>query len=342
LIKKKQNGVLVEMNFNNNKLQFVSEKLNEVSRMPNTENSLAVILAGGNGFSGNVITPAKFYNQKPFQFCRTEGGEIVINNARKQVEKTFSPDKTMFVVTEEHKHIYEEILSDVPTEKLIVQPQDRGTTTAILYTALRLALTNPSAILAIFPADFHAPDVNEFMRNVESACAFARRDPNLILLGIKPEDAETKEEWIELDPSAPVDKNFGIWRVSRFSAQATPKQTREFLRNGAFVNSSVIVGTPATFLRKISRYAPEIYERFTLAAERIGTISEERSVRAAYYSNYPNTDFSRDVLEKIIEKLLVVPVQASLRSAVDIEPQAVASVSETVVNSAPKFYVAGV
>lgn len=329
------------MNYNNKKSQFVSEKSNGISRIPNTENCLAIILAGENAPSGNEIFPAKFHDQRPFQFSRTESGEIVINNARKQIEKVFSPDKTMYVVTEKHRRFYEEILSDVRTENLIVQPEDKGTTTAIFYTALRLAMTNPSAVLTMFPADFHAPDANEFMRRVKSACAFARRDPNLILLGIKPDVGETRNEWIELDSSAPVDKDSEVWRVSRFSAKATPKQTRQLLRNGAFVNSSVLVGTVATFLRKISRYAPETYERFNLAAERIGTISEDRSVRAAYYSNHLDTDFSQDVLEKITEKLLVIPVQASLKSAVGIEPQAVARVTETVVNTAPKYFVAG-
>ena len=224
------------------------------------------------------------------------------------------------------------------TENLIVQPQDDGTTMAILYAALRMAIKNPSAVLTFFPADFHAPNADEFMRHVKSACAFARRDPNLILLGIKPDDAKTEDEWIELDPSAPVDKNFGVWRVRRFLTNA--EQSRELINKGALLNSSVMVGTPATFLRKISRAAPEIYERFSLAAERIGTASEQRAVRAAYYSQYSYTDFSRDVLEKIAEKLMVVPVPASLKNAVGIEPQAVAPIPETVVNSAPKFYTA--
>lgn len=103
-----------------------------------------------------------------------------------------------------------------------------------------------------------------------------------------------------------------------------------------------MVGMPATFLRKIRRAAPEIYERFSLAAERIGTISEQRAVQAAYYSQYPYTDFSRDVLEKSAEKLMVIPVPASLKSAVGIEPCAVAPMPETILQSAPKFYTARV
>lgn len=328
------------MNFNTNKSLFVSAKSNDVSGMQNTENSLAIILAGGSGLPSSGLIPANLRGQRPAHFSRTAGSEIVINKTRKQIEKVFPAQDTMFVVSEQHERYYEEVLADVPHENLIVQPQDDGTTTAILYAALRMAMKNPSAVLTFFPADFHAPNADEFMRHVESACAFARRDPNLILLGIKPDYANNEGELIELDSSAPVDKNFGVWRVRRFLTNA--EQSRELINNGALLNSSVMVGTAATFLRRISRAAPEIYERFSLAAERIGTVSEQRAVRAAYYSQYSCTDFSRDVLEKSAEKLMVVPVPASLKSAVGIKPQAVAPIPDAVLNSAPKFYTAHV
>ncbi len=223
-----------------------------------------------------------------------------------------------------------------------MQPQDDGTTTAILYAALRTAITNPSAVLTFFPADFRAADFLEFMRRVESACAFARRDPNLILLGIKPNEAETKDGWIEYDSSAPVDRNFGVWRVRPFSTQAIPNQRRQSLSGGVILNSSVMVGTAATFLRKIRRAAPDISDRFSFAAERIGTASEHAAIRTAYYSQYDYTDFTQDVLEKSAEKLLVVPVPVSLRSAVGIEPPTIVGILDKAENFAPKFHIARV
>lgn len=328
------------MNSDNNRSPVVPAKLNNISRTPNADNRLAIILAGGSGLPLRGLFPGNLRRQRPSQFCRTALSEIILNTTRKQIEKSFSRRGTMFVVTEQHARYYKEVLPDVPPENLIVQPQDNGTTVAVLYAALRLAATNPSAILAFFPADFHAPDSIEFMRRVESACAFARRDPNLILLGIKPDDAKTKDEWIELDASAPVDKNFGVWRVRRFLTNAAPVQTQQLLNDGALLNSSVLVGTAATFLRKISRAAPEIFERFSLAAKRFGTAGENAAVRAAYYSQYSYTDFSRDVLEKSAEKLMVVPVPPSLKSAVRIDQQAVAPLPERIVSSAQKFYAA--
>ncbi len=330
------------MNFNDYKSEVESTNLTNWAKPPKTENCRAIVLAGGNDFSSGGLIPAGLRMQRPRHFSRTPGSEIVINRARKQIEKHFSPEDIMFVVTKDHKRYYEEVLPDVSAENLIVQPQDDGTTMAILYAALRMAITNPSAILTFFPADFHAKDTDEFMRRVESACAFVCQEPHLILLGLRRDDAETEDEWIEPDPSAPVDKNLNVWRVRRFLSRATKAQTDKLKKNGALVNSSVMVGTPSTFLRKIRRAAPDIYERFSLAAERIGTASEQRAVRAAYYSQYAYTDFSRDVLEKSAEKLLVAPVPATLKSAIGIEPPAIAKISEsTVTRDAPLACAAG-
>lgn len=333
------------MNIEQSKFDVATAKMNGVSTIqPAAENCRAIVLAGGNDYSSvSGLVPAGLRGQRPSHFCRTPGSEIVINRARKQIENLFSPQNMTFVVTEDHERYYKEVLPDVKAENLIVQPQDDGTTTAILYAALRIAVTNPSAILAIFPADFHTADSAEFMRRVHLACAFARRDPHLILLGVKSDEAETENDLIELDPSAPVDKNFGVWRVRRFVSGATNEQKRGMLKKGALVNSSVMVGTPSTFLRKIRRAAPDVWERFSLAAERIGTKSEHRAVRAAYYSQYAYTVFSRDVLEKSAEKLLVAPVPASLKSAVGVESlAAVSRVSDvTLVNAQPLVFAAG-
>ena len=47
------------MNFNTNKSLFVSAKSNDVSGMQNTENCLAIILAGGSGLPSSGLIPAE-------------------------------------------------------------------------------------------------------------------------------------------------------------------------------------------------------------------------------------------------------------------------------------------
>lgn len=201
-----------EQSYNHNSL-FLSS----LSR--NTDDQWAVILAGATDPAGNGVKPAWFRGQRPKYFCRTPGSDFVINHTRKQTALVFPPEKTLFVVTRDHLSYYDEVLADVPPKNLIVQPQDDGSVFAVLYAAMRLKRINPSAVLAFFPADFQAADTRQFMSRVESAIAAVRSQPQLILLGTKAEKPDTRREWIELDPAAPVNENFNVWRVRRFLHQ---------------------------------------------------------------------------------------------------------------------------
>jgi mannose-1-phosphate guanylyltransferase len=290
------------------------------SAVAGLDNRRAVVLAGAGELSEDRLLSAELRRQRPSHFCRDPGGEFLINRTRKQIERIFSPDDVMFVVTKGHRRYYEEVLDEVPPENLIVQPQDDGSTTAILYAALRMAVTDPSAVLVFFPAELKAASDAEFMERVDAACRFVHRDPNVVLLGESPTGEEPNADLILPERSVPVDENLNVFTVKRFIANAPFEQTRGLTGRGALVGTSVMVGTAPAVLRLIRRAAPEIYENFSLAAERIGTPGEQRAVQAAYYSQAGYTDFSRDVLEKCAEKLLVVPVPASLRSAARVEP----------------------
>ncbi|MEZ5345452.1 MAG: hypothetical protein R2681_07860 [Pyrinomonadaceae bacterium] len=329
------------MNNLNDRSQNINQKPDKFFENTDLENCKAIILAGGSGLAENISFPGKLRRLRPTYFCRTGGSDFAINNTRKLINNVFSERQTYFLVSEEHERYYGEVLNDVWPEHLIVQPQNNGTTMSVLYAVLKIAKNDPSAVLAFFPPDLETANEVEFMRRVEAACKFARRDPHLILLGITPEAAAAGNELIELDPSACVDKNIDIWRVRRFSTNATAEQAQQLFYEGALIHSAVMIGTAATFLRKIRRAAPEIYERFSFAAERMGIPSEQRAVRAAFYSQYPFTDFSRDVLEKSSGKLMVVPVPAPLKNRIGLkEPADLFSLSNKISGSAPKYFTA--
>lgn len=272
----------------------------------------AVILAGGDGLPrGKSLIPAFALGQRPRQFLRTPGSDFVINKTRRHVSLAFPPEKTMFVVNENHLSYAEEMLDDVPRGNIIVEPQDDGTTFAVLYSVLRLSKTNPNAVVTFFPADFDAPNEKSFMAQVEAAQDAVRRQPNLILLGIEPANADENRGWIEPDFSSPMGKNLNVWRVRDFRQSVSHTEARELMKRGGLWNSSVMVGTISTFLRKIRRAAPEIYESFIAAESKIGTPGEYLTVRRIYHGNYADTNFSRDVLAKSADKLMVIPVPAA-------------------------------
>jgi len=89
------------------------------------------------------------------------------------------------VVTAAHEPFYTDLLSDVPPNRVIEQPTNKGTAPAILYSLLHVAAVEPTAAVAFFPSDHYFSDEERFMAHVASAFEAADLNPQLItLLGI--------------------------------------------------------------------------------------------------------------------------------------------------------------
>jgi mannose-1-phosphate guanylyltransferase len=275
------------------------------SSMPNC---FAVILAGGEGLPRQGLIPKLLRGQRPPQFLKKAGEDFLINQTRELVATAFPAQKTFITVTETDSKYYEDVLADVPPRNLIVQPQDDGTTFEILYTAMRFAKVDPRAVLFFFPMDFSTSDDKTFIAHVESACSAVRQKPQLILMGIEPETSDSEFDWIEIDQSKSIDPGFKLWRILNFWHKPSALSDDQLKRSKFLLNRSILIGTASTFLKKIRRATPDIYARFAAIQSKIGTSEEEKAIRNIYYAHLSQSDFSKDVLEKNMDQLAVMPV----------------------------------
>lgn len=281
----------------------------QVLRSNNVEsnNVWAVILAGGDGLPKRQRIPSYLRGQRPKQFCRTADSEFLINQTREKVALAIPLERTMIAVTENHLHYAADVMGNVPRENLIVEPQDDGTVFAILYSLFRLRKRNPSATVVFFPADLNVPDADGFVRTLHDAVEAVRRQPRLILLGLEPTRPDRGREWIEPDRSATIHGDLRVSKVLQLHDTVSHDDARDLIRRGGLWNSSVMVGTIWSFLRKIRRIRPDLYASFKAVAPKIDTPGEAMAIRRIYYENYTETDLLRDVLEHTVEKLAVIP-----------------------------------
>ena len=270
----------------------------------------AVILAGGDGLPRRALIPSYLRGQRPSHFCRTANSDFVINQTRQQVSRLIPPERTLVAVSENHLRYTKEVLGDVPSKNIIVEPQDDGSTFAMLYSLLRVREKDRNATVVFFPPDLSVPDPRSFMARVQDAIDAVDRQPRLILLGVEPAGADPNREWIVPDMSLPTHENLNVWPVLRFRDTISRSDARELMKRGGLWNSSVIVGKIWMFLGKIRRARPDIYKAFEAAEAKIGTSGEATAMRRVYYNNYTESDFSRDVLQKSTDQLGVIPVAA--------------------------------
>ena len=266
----------------------------------------AVILAGGEGARLRSLTQAIVGDERPKQFCQILGDETLLDQTRKRVALAVPPRRTLFVLTRTHERFYRSHLREVPPELLVVQPKNRGTAPAILYSLMRLSKLDPLSTVAFFPSDHYFSDDAGFMSYVDSAFdATHSGDDKVILLGIKPHGPETEYGWIE-PLSSTVTSDALSW-VRRFWEKPTDEIARGLMDHGCLWNSFVMVGSVCAFLKMIRRALPDLWHSFESIEPVLNTAGESKAVEKLY-ARIPDTNFSQSVLSQRPGNLAVLPV----------------------------------
>src|SRR5215211_3406346 len=105
----------------------------------------AVILAGGEGSRLKRLTRVISGDERPKQFCPILNNETLLDVTRKRVSLKIAPENTFFSLTAKHERFYNALLKGVSKKQLTIQPENKGTAPAILYSLLHLAKLNPQA-----------------------------------------------------------------------------------------------------------------------------------------------------------------------------------------------------
>jgi mannose-1-phosphate guanylyltransferase len=173
-----------------------------------------------------------------------------------------SPDRTLLVLTRAHERFYQTEVADVSPSLLLIQPQNWGTSAAILYSLMRIRTMDSSGLVAFFPSDHYIADDEAFAAQVDLAFSLADFYPEMVfLLGIVPEKPEASYGWIE--PAALLENPYAesISRVSRFWEKPSPspnewpdrrfvsKVAQSLYFRGKILVSMSAVGGPARLRR---------------------------------------------------------------------------------------------
>jgi mannose-1-phosphate guanylyltransferase len=268
----------------------------------------AIILAGGEGRRLCSLTQRISGDGRPKQFCCLLGDSSLIEQTRRRVSLSVADDQILVAVTRAHERYYGPLLADMRRQNLVIQPANRETAAAILYSLLRLSKLEPAAYVALFPSDHFISDEPHFMRQVDLAFEVVRSRPELtVLLGIAADKAETAYGWVE--PGQPIaTTHASIFDVHRFWEKPSAELAKQLLDRECLWNSFVIVARLSTLLGVVMLAVPELYRSFARVSSSLLTSSEERSVERLYAS-IDVTDFSREVLVRCPLNLAVLPVR---------------------------------
>jgi mannose-1-phosphate guanylyltransferase len=236
------------------------------------------------------------------------GSWTLLDQTRNRVSSTVPQEQTLVVLTKSHEHFYKESVSTRNSDRLLVQPENKGTAPAIVYALTRIAWKSPDAVVAFFPSDHYFSDDDTFMSHVETAFeAASSKIDNVILLGITPEGPEVEYGWIEPLGSTLGNLPRAISRVRRFWEKPTPNLAGDLIKRGCLWNSFVMIGRVDSFLRMARRTLPELCDLFSSIIPSFETSTEFNQLQKLY-ARVPSTNFSHEVLALRPDDLAVMKV----------------------------------
>ena len=267
-----------------------------------------LVLAGGEGNHLNALIPAADGAVTPQQPGRLDAPHTLIEAAIERARGLVTNQHICAVVTQQHRHWWSQIpeLERLPGANLIVQPRDRGSAIAVLYSLLHILARDPLAQVVLLPSDHHVEDewlLREAM--MVGLAHIAADDERPVLLGIEPDESNTELGYIL--PGG--DDSFGARNICRFIEKPSFALASDLIGEGALWNTFIIAATARSlvnlFMHRYATIALEMQVVVDRALSAAGPATAWPTI-VELYQRLPELDFSRDVLEEQATALCVV------------------------------------
>lgn len=137
-----------------------------------------VILAGG---LGKRLWPLS-REKKPKQFVPLIGDKSLIQIAVERVLTGFNKKDVFVVLNKKFLKEAQKQLPKLSLKNFIVEPESRGTTTAIGLALYRIYKKNPKEIIITMASDHYIGNVKKFIWNTKNLDLIIKKYPNAICL----------------------------------------------------------------------------------------------------------------------------------------------------------------
>jgi mannose-1-phosphate guanylyltransferase len=262
----------------------------------------AIVLAAGDGERVSALTTDAGGGVVPKQYWSFDGDKTMLRWALDRARGVVPAEHIVPVVAAQHRRFWEAELSALPPENVVIQPHNRGTAAGLLLPLLHVLLRlDANARVVVLPSDHYVSHESILRRALqEAAWPASGGDERLVLLGMRPGDLDAEYGWIV--PSAPFSPSVGD--VAGFVEKPDREAGRTLMESGALVNAFTLVGDGRALVRLYEETLPELLGLFLRCLRQDATAESLE----ALYATIPESDFSRDVLERAPGRLSVLPV----------------------------------
>ncbi len=263
-------------------------------------NRIALLLAGGDGTRLQELTRAIAGIPIPKQYCRLLRGSSLLEATLSRTQLFAPRERINVVVNQNHLGLAREQLRDLPGSNIFVQPLNRDTGPGLVFALMQLELTNPDAIVGVFPTDHFIDDDRVFIAHTLRAVnAISRMPDKIAMLGIAPDRPETGYGYII--PADPLGMSEGAYSVQAFTEKPNLTTARVIIARGGLWNTFVMVFRLSRMLELISQVVPDEFEQLSQLRS-----SPEKA--GELYQTLSSWNLSTRVLARIPQHLILFEV----------------------------------
>lgn len=227
----------------------------------------ALIMAGG---AGTRLWPLS-REHLPKPALRLYGVQSMFEIAVERLLPLFSPEHILVVASADHNQVLHEQVPSIPEANFIIEPEGRGTASAIGLAAIHLEARDPEAVMAVLTADHIIGKPDVFRSVIRSALAFAKED-YLVTLGIKPTWPSTSYGYIEQADLLGEKLGFKAYTAERFVEKPNAQNAQRMLNLGKYSwNSGMFIWRVDRIMDEFRWQMPDLFARLTRISETIGT-----------------------------------------------------------------------
>jgi len=213
-------------------------------------NFYPVILAGGRGTRFWPLSRKK----RAKQLLALDGKQTMIQQTVARLLPV-APARQFWIITNDDlRSAILKQLPKLPKAQVLAEPMGRNTAPAIGLAAFILLRENPNAVIGMFPSDHVIADEDAYRATIQHGAELAAAGENIVVLGIRPNRAETGYGYIEA----------GGWfkgdalRVRRFTEKPNAEKAATFVSAGNyFWNSGMFLWSARTLANALIEHLPK-------------------------------------------------------------------------------------
>jgi mannose-1-phosphate guanylyltransferase len=261
------------------------------------------IMAGG---VGTRLWP-RSRKATPKQFLDLIGPRTMLQEAHRRLQPLIPAERILISTGREHVPLVRDQLSAAGAEKVLAEPDGRGTGPAIGLGALQVRARDPDGIMVVVTADHYIADVPAFQRALRAAVEVAASG-RLVTLGIEPTFPSTGYGYIQRGERLGTVEGLDVYHVERFTEKPDPAAAQAFLDSGAYSwNSGMFVWRASTILAEFERQMPALYAQLREIEAALGT-EDEGTVLERVWAGVAKETIDYGIMEHAAG-VAVLPVQ---------------------------------